>query len=308
MGNNNIALACSVLDDKVNKRYLENYFLRLYSFTNENLSGYMRDLPYSSKSVLTTGSSCDQILNLISYGCEDISLLDINPFVKYYYELKKAAIMSLNRDDYLNFLHSHSLKAIFGCKTFNRNIFNKIRRYMSEEANTFWESIMTKYDSLFVRYNLFMGDEPSKRSIILNNDYLNEEEYKKLRKKIEDVSIKFFRDDVSDLKCEYDKYDYIFLSNILDYIFNFQVKTLSEMLVVKDDYIVRVIRLMELLKEDGTAFFHYVWDYNQDSDYNCFFRSAFHENPNVSLKYIPGSAHITNARDAVLTYKKRVRR
>lgn len=307
MGDNNIDLACSVLDDKVDKRYLDNYFLRLYSFTNENLSGYMRTLSYSEKSVLTTGSSCDQILNLINYGCKDISLLDINPFVKYYYELKRAAIMCLSRDDYMNFLHSHNFCSVFRYKTFNRSIFNELRKYMSDEANNFWESLITNYDPLFIKNNLFMDSEVSKRSVILNNDYLNEEEYKKLRKKIDDVSIKFYQDNVYDLKCEYDKYDYIFLSNILDYIFNFQLKTLEQMLSVKDEYVDLVNKLMKLLKDDGKAFFHYVWNFNQDSDYNCFFRSAFEKNHDFDLKYVVDSSHMANVRDAVFTYKKRIR-
>ena len=54
----------------------------IYPFTTENLNGYMNKLDFKNKKVLTVGSSADQILNVFLLGCKDITLLDINPFVK----------------------------------------------------------------------------------------------------------------------------------------------------------------------------------------------------------------------------------
>ena len=43
-------------------------------------------------------------MNAILMGCKDITLLDINPFVKYYYYLKMALILCVSMDEYLLFL------------------------------------------------------------------------------------------------------------------------------------------------------------------------------------------------------------
>ena len=85
---NNLKLANNV----INKRN-DNIYMRLYSFTTENIKGYIKYFDLKDKNLLTVGSSGDQILNSYFEGCRDITLLDINPFAKYYVNLKIAGIL-----------------------------------------------------------------------------------------------------------------------------------------------------------------------------------------------------------------------
>ena len=55
------------------------------------------------KSLLTVGSSGDQVINASLKNCKDITVLDINPFTKYYFNLKKAAILTLKYEEFCKF-------------------------------------------------------------------------------------------------------------------------------------------------------------------------------------------------------------
>lgn len=53
-------------------------FNRLYCFTTENINEYIDRFNLEGKSLLTVGSSSDQVLNAHFLGCNDITLIDIN--------------------------------------------------------------------------------------------------------------------------------------------------------------------------------------------------------------------------------------
>ena len=79
-----------------------------YPFSNENLA-YLRGFNYRDKKALTTGSSCDQVFNLMHHGCNDITLFDINPNIDKMFQLKRAAILKLSQEELIAFLHKTSL-------------------------------------------------------------------------------------------------------------------------------------------------------------------------------------------------------
>ncbi len=64
----------------------KNFFQEVYPFATENMNAYFERLELSDKSVLTVGSSCDQLFNAIAYGAKSVTVFDINPNVKKYYE------------------------------------------------------------------------------------------------------------------------------------------------------------------------------------------------------------------------------
>lgn len=166
-----------------------NYFDYIYPFTTENITGYINLFDLQNKSLLTVGSSADQILNAILFGCKNITLFDINPFVKFYYYLKVACILTLTQEEYLEFLRYHDYP-----NTFNRNknclsieIFSKIKDtlfILDYESYNFWCELYSKFSPLDIRENLFSWDE-DKTSVIANfNPYLkNANTYKNLRTK-----------------------------------------------------------------------------------------------------------------------------
>lgn len=96
-----------------------NYgFDDIYPFTTENINGYLDLFNLNKKSLLTVGSSGDQVINAILNGCIDITLLDKNPYSKYYYYLKVACLLSLNLDEFMNYLRYNDYPTVF---KYNRN-------------------------------------------------------------------------------------------------------------------------------------------------------------------------------------------
>ncbi len=81
-------------------------YSRLYTFTTENINGYIENFDLKNKSLLTVGSSGDQILNAFFYGARDITLYDINEYAKFYVYLKVAAILSLSYVEFQEFFLS----------------------------------------------------------------------------------------------------------------------------------------------------------------------------------------------------------
>lgn len=64
-------------------------FDKLYKFTTENISGYISEFSFKDRTLLTVGSSCDQVINANLYGCNDIIVVDLNGLAEYYFCLKK---------------------------------------------------------------------------------------------------------------------------------------------------------------------------------------------------------------------------
>ena len=77
----------------VEKPKTNSKFYQIYPFATENISGYIDLFNLKDKSLLTTGSSGDQIINAILKGCKNITLLDINPYAKFYFYLKMTCIL-----------------------------------------------------------------------------------------------------------------------------------------------------------------------------------------------------------------------
>ena len=90
---NNLYSASSICEGKF---CYNSEFSRIYSFATENIAGYIDYFDFDNKSLLTVGSSGDQVLNAFYNGARDITLFDINEYAKYYVYLKISAILSLS--------------------------------------------------------------------------------------------------------------------------------------------------------------------------------------------------------------------
>lgn len=87
-------------------KYIKDYS-KIYTFTTENISGYINYFDFNNKSLLTVGSSGDQILNSFYNGARDITLFDINEYAKYYTYLKISAILSLSYKEFKLFFFKY---------------------------------------------------------------------------------------------------------------------------------------------------------------------------------------------------------
>lgn len=281
-----------------NPRDRKNLFLKMYPFSNENLGGYMSRIDLSGSTSLTTGSGTEQVFNLAYYGVKNIKVYDINPFVKYHFALKLAGLKELDDKEYMKYFHTG-----FRHKKLNRKYYERLRPLLDKESLEFWD----KAYELYIDYNpllLFKNDEITKSEVLYNNPYLKDK--RKAIDLVEQANIDFQTRSILDLDNE--KFDYIFLSNVLDYVDELNMRS-SSFAIDEDLFNERISLYLEKVKElgnnlnyDGMLFYHYFWDVN--NDFLPFFRRLLVTTAgNTDFKYMRfGDCRIP---DGVAIYTKR---
>lgn len=296
--NRNIGIAVDVINGTLKFDSAINHFSRFYLFSNENLSGYLKGNDYVGKSAITVGSSGDQVFNLINYGCSNVTLYDINPNIKYYYDLKKAAIYGLDKQEFLEFLSG--FKILFK----NRNFFNyetylKISKYLDNDSKIFWDYL---FNGKYKMKNLFFNDFLRIKKLIHNNDYLKED-FNLLRRKLDKSRVNIYSGDIYDLDKLNKKFDYIILSNVFDYFCGFP--NYNNLNKNYSEYTSVLNRIKLLLNDEGILFFHYLWFY-MDNDVTIFFKRMLKEqDSNYFEKLLPSSQMIPGDYDCILGYHKK---
>ena len=227
-----------------------NIYMKVYSFSTENINGYLKYFDLKNKSLLTVGSSGDQILNAYKEGCRDITLIDINPFAQYYIYLKISGILSLDYNEFQEFFYSKINN--YNPNRFNRDLYKKISMLLKTidyDSYYFFNELFNTYDCQQIINYLFNDDQDNYKVINKINNYLNDEEsYNKLKNILKDISFKFINENIFDFKTE-DKYDNIFLSNLC---------STTGILVLKD----LLVMLNNNLKENGSMQIAYLWNTN----------------------------------------------
>ena len=210
-------------------------FSRLYPFTTENISGYIKDFDLRDKTLLTVGSSGDQVINASLFDCVDQTVVDICPYTKFYFYLKKACILSFSLNEFMNFFCYNDYPQF--CRD-NKDVFSKekfeevkdLLRVLDYESFLFWDELFSLYEPEKVRKELFSSDED--RSFVLQgmNLYMRDEDSFNLSKiKIRSVNPKFICDDIMNVKLNRN-YDNIWLSNLGLYLGIDKLKVLVDRL------------------------------------------------------------------------------
>ena len=169
-------------------------FSWIYPFTTENINGYIDKFDLKNKSLLTVGSSGDQVINAVLKDCKDITILDINPFTKFYFYLKKAALLTLNYKEFAKFFCYQDYPKVFklNYEAFNLNSYKKIKSILNEldkESFIFWDTLFNNCKSIDIRKNLFEHDEDRFTMLKDMNLYLkNENMFSKSKIKIENIN------------------------------------------------------------------------------------------------------------------------
>ncbi len=291
--------------------YLDKAFSKLYPFTTENLNGYMSKYDFNDKSVLTVGSSCDQIFNAHMMNAKKIVCFDTNPLSKDYFHLKKAAFKALEYDEFINFF-CYFNKSYFehNIHVFDRTTFKRISSFLEDESYYFWTTLFNNYDGFKIRKKLFVNDEEHIKVISKINSFMSEEGYYKMKELVDSLNPSFI---VSDLRNVHnildEKFDYIMLSNIACFIQSMYKYPLS-------DFRDNIIKLSDFLNKDGILFLAYLYDmrentvikYNWDLIYHLDIVFEFFKNYNFSKEYfigIKGLIHDDKKfTDMILTLKK----
>ena len=243
-----LALKKLVKSKKNNNAF--SIYSKIYAFTTENIAAYYSGIDFKDKRILTICSSGDHILNACLLGCKKIDCFDINIFTRYYMFLKFSAIKALSYQEYNVFFT--------GVNKFDQNIYNKISNLLDDDIKLFWDNVYINCDINEMIEKLFMKTDYSKTNAIYNL-YFKEENYNILKNILlnEDIEINFIQSDILDL---YNKisvnYDYIFLSNIVDYLSNYYNDKSKQNYI---NYIINVlIKKVNVVK----IYFCYIYNYN----------------------------------------------
>ena len=237
---------------------------RVYAFTNENIYGYMNQLDFEGKdNALCIMSSGDHPFNAALYGIKDIDTFDVNILTEYYVlGIKRSAILAFDYINYISFMNklldeNTSLDQI-------NDLINLIIPYMDEKYKIYWRSLIDYYHYLqkdsrnYINIFRLLLLDINKLDGYMVNSYLKDEiSYNKLRSNIGKLNINFKECCFNDLTNSFNnEYDFIFLSNILDYLHldfdcNWDYKKLVEIEQT----------LMPLLKNDGMIALNYIYNY-----------------------------------------------
>ena len=189
----------------------------IYQFTNEDIYSYQSYLE-NKKKIFSITASGDQILSSILLGTKEIDSFDISRFPRYYMELKKAAILSLSREEFLRFFSPKD--SWFRLEGFDCNeMYYSFHQNMPKNDQFFWDEIL-KDASFFDIYDSLLFQSVVKDVSILfeNIPYLEQKNYDHLKQKLKDVEINHMVGDifsVADLLNE--EYDLVNLSNLIDH-------------------------------------------------------------------------------------------
>lgn len=253
------------------KELIENYIKyhnafsnRVYSYTNENIKSYLNNFDFNDKnSALSVLSSGDQVFNLIHNGITNIDAFDSNYLTEFYsLGIKKAMILKY---DYKDFLHKYLDLLLGYYSIYKESIFiEKLLPYMDSRYAMFWnELVKFNYDlqSNNSDKRLLISDIVTKRFIMkdrikLYNNYLSSnEDYEILKDNLLNSKINFSCLDILDISNKFNnKYDFILLSNIFDYLdsrfkFGWNYSCLKE----------EINKMNSILNNDGVILIHYLF-------------------------------------------------
>ena len=186
----------------------------IYKKTNEQLE-YVTEYFKEKKRILCVIGSGDQILNALTFFPEKIVGFDISVFPKFFLKLKLAGIMSLSRDEFIEFFFDVNYNS--NEDFYDDIFFYKIFPYLDEQSKNFW-GFLFEYNEWYDIYNspLFSSEVVIVKRALEQNVYLKEEKYKELKEIIPKVKIDFIVADIINTQIEND-FDLIYLSNIMQY-------------------------------------------------------------------------------------------
>lgn len=231
-----------------------------YLFTTENISGFSEKISFLKKRVFSVCSSGDQAFNMKFNGASDVDVFDINIFSKYFFRLKEAAIKNLSYDEFLDFFIP---KNKFNTNVFSLDTYLEFRNDVKDDKiRKFWDFLFCNYSGKELsNSNLFFNYNYPRSKYIKCNDYLkNEDNYNILKAELKkDNNISFYSFDLFNDEFPTDKkYDFVYLSNIFDYLWI--EDSLEYIKKVKDI----ILNIKNNLSLDGKIAISYLYFYYDD--------------------------------------------
>lgn len=277
------------MDEKTKLEYAKNMLLNhdsklfdVFSMTfptaTENIKDMYAKLELKDKDILTVTSSGDHIFCAVKEGVKKVDSFDINYFTNYYVALKKAIIQTYDEfKDFENILFYKIISEGYVPK----ECYEEIRQNLEGKYQKFWDEIIDYADTLSLKLNN-MFFKPSSHIYTLVN-YLNNKDYTILRDNLSKIPINFIHSDITKLDEQLNsKYDYMFFSNIYDYIGIDTVK----------DYAKE--KLIPYLNDNGEIIYAYMYDLDKNKA----------EKLSESFYHVPSITNANGIEDCILTLKK----
>lgn len=169
------------------------------------------------KKVLSITASGDQILNSILFGGKEITGTDISAFPKYFAALKIAALKTLSKEEFLIFTLGSIENNI---PVLSLKLYEKVRKNLDPVSLSFWDEVLSFFEKEKIDTDkIFNQFCPSYERVKKQNPYLDDKNYKRLRKMLEDAYIEFYDLGIEEVnKNTFGKFDLILLSNVINYI------------------------------------------------------------------------------------------
>ena len=213
----------------------------VYPTTTENIKETYALFDLKDKNVLTVMSSADHVFCALASGVKKIDAFDINYLAEYYYYFKKALIETYDLEQFKKIL----LYSIIPIGLIKSSWYLKLRENLYGKYLDFWDEIINY--SLKNKYpinNLFFNTTFNPRLI----NYLNKKSYNKLKETLANSDVSFIHSSIDDLSNNIkSKYDYMFLSNISDYVGIHKMKDISKK------------KLSKYLNDDGVIVYAYLY-------------------------------------------------
>ena len=233
-------------------------FYQYYQFATENIADYIKYFNLKNKSLLTVGSSGDQILNAYLYGARDITLIDVCEYSKFYIFLKISAILCLSYSEFREFFFEYGTESYYNKKRYSKDTFLKIKptlRLLDYESYLFFDELFTLFRSTEIKDNLSAAEEDRPKIITSYNTYLKDEQtYNALKNKLKGIYFNFINTNIHDANIDR-KFDNIFLSNLCTYCELDKLKELIDKLAANN------------LNESGKILFAYLYNIKFDEKY-----------------------------------------
>ena len=271
---------------------------RMYNMTTENIYGFLNNYDLKGKRVLTVAGSGDQRLNAYLMGASEVVCFDVNPLCELHLDLKDAAIKALTYEDFINFFGISKIKYYF-----DKELFKKIKPHLNDSSFNFYDFIVNNSSNIKPTDIYYEFDDRLTRMKAMNS-YINSNRYYELEKIIRDKKIDFLNINIDNLDEELngEKFDFILLSNISDYINMLYPDRCLER--YKD----LIYQLMGLLNLYGIMQVGYIYNrYSRNSDVSRFhinvFRNEYFPTDTFHTMFV-NSYYADGTYDKVITYQK----
>lgn len=188
--------------------FLQTNKNRIWAFSNENFSSFCEEFDFNNKNILGIGGGGDQAFSFLSQGASTYRAVDNRSKAIDFLKIKRAMVKNLDRNEFTDALEN---------KIETRQVLAKIKDDVSKEA-FFWLDTLDKEENLvtaFKKTGFFYNHSFSNLKYRDYFPYLDKKGYRRLQEAISGLELKkgLLEKEISKAR---KKYDFIYISNILD--------------------------------------------------------------------------------------------